>query len=171
MGFVRQILQLVPIELNIHHRGQRPGRHRYHGDEIVRLGLPRAVIAEKVIGSHPHARSLCVLPVGGKLPVLKGAPLCGLDKGEIHTLCPQGRPVHIPLISGDVHAEHLPLARVSLLRQQDIPPPAQEMEEGHGGCGQQQKQQEQAGHHPETFHQFDHHATSYGNSAGNATGI
>ena len=62
-------------------------------------------------------------------------------------LCPQGRPVHIPLISGDVHAEHLPLARVSLLRQ-DIPPQRRKWKRATAAVASSRSSREQAGHHP-----------------------
>ena len=123
---LRRRVQIFPVELDIHHRGQGPLGHRNRSDKIVRLGLAGAVIAEEVIGSRPHSGRRRSSPVGGKPPVLEEGALRGLNECKIHPLLRQDGPVHLPLVGGHVHAEDLPLVGVRFVGQKDQAPPAQQ---------------------------------------------
>ena len=126
LGFLRRLLQIFAVKLNVHHRRQRPLGVRHHGDEVVGLGLAGAVVAEEVVGAWADPRLQSAVPVGGKLLVLEQGTLGGLDEGKVHPLTGQGMPVHRPLVGGYVHAEYLPLVRVGLVGVEDQAPPAQE---------------------------------------------
>src|SRR5207245_291495 len=58
----------------------------------------------EVVGAADHADVVRAVVLLGEVRVLVRGALGGLDIGEADAAAPQGRPGHVALVTGDVHA-------------------------------------------------------------------
>ena len=114
---VRRVVEELAVELEIHHAGQGKRLAAQGGEKVLRLRLPRALEAEKVVAAGGDTGRRRAPGVCKKALVHVAAALGRLDEGETHALRGQRLPVDLALIVGDVHApdgEVHPRRRVEL---------------------------------------------------------
>ena len=121
-GAFRRILFLIAVEFQIDYRRQHPGKRGYSAYEVLGLGSPFAIVAEKVVGPHGKGRLLRLGKIVRKIGIDKGTPLGGLDKGKGNALGSQRVPVNLPLIGGNVRPlDRIPGSRGAVEDNRPVP--------------------------------------------------